>query len=364
MYFALITDYGFNLSATHQISIHRHNHEKISKIFSSIIIIKTILLTLSIFFIFLLVIFVEKFNQNWEVYLISFGIVIGQALFPIWLFQGLEKMKIITIISLFTRIIFLILIFIFVRDQSDYLLVPLFNSISLILGGAWSLHIVINKLGYKFRWQSFEELVYQIKNGWHIFFSSAAISCYTASTTFILGLLTNNTIVGLFSAAEKIIQASIAIYTPVSQAIYPMMGKLFVENKASALRFVKKLISFIVVPMFLISASLYFFSDYIVNIILGSQYANSAVILRIMSPLPLIVALSNIFGIQIMLNLGFKSAFSKILSAAALLGIISNLVSVNFYQEIGSAYTILLIEIFVTASMFFYLIRKSILKNI
>lgn len=355
MYFVLLSDYGFNLSATRQISIHRENPQKINEIFSSVMIIKISLMLFGFFLLILLTSLVQKFNEHWEVYVMTFGLVIGNVLFPVWFFQGMEKMKYITYINIFSKSVFTLLIFIFVNTKSDFILVPLFTALGGIFGGLWSLYVIIKKMGYKFICPTLSDIKFQLSDGWHVFLSSMAISLYTISNTFILGLLTNNTTVGQFAAIEKILQAVKGLYQPISQAVYPLIGKKFKHDRMAALGFIKQFSKIVILLMTLVSVFLYIFADSIVDLILGSQFANAATLLKIMSPLPLVIAISNILGILTMLNLGLKSAFSGILILAAILGIILSITLVPSLQEHGTAYTLLVVELFVMLSMFFYL---------
>ena len=114
-YFVVITEYGFNLSATRLISLNRDNNTKISDIFFSVIFIKIFFMILSLFVISAIVFLISRFTADKEIYFLTFGIVIGNVLFPVWFFQGIEKMKYITVLHVLAKAIFTVLIFLFVK---------------------------------------------------------------------------------------------------------------------------------------------------------------------------------------------------------------------------------------------------------
>lgn len=350
-YFVLLTDYGFNLSATRQIAININNQEKVAEIFSSVMIIKLILLLVSFFLMLFLVVFVNKFSQNWDVFLLTFGMVIGQALFPVWYFQGIEKMKYITYLHVGAKSFFTIFIFIIVKDREDYIYVPILNSLGFIVAGVASLYIVWSNFGIIIKIQSWGNIKYQIVEGWHVFISSIAVSMYTTSMTFILGLFSTNTIVGYFAAADKVIQAVKGLYVPVSQAIYPLIGKKINEDKKLGILLIKKIIKYVSTGMMLVSVFLFLLAGTVVDILLGEQYVGSTILLKIMAFLPFIVSLNNLYGIQTMLNLGLKKQFSYILLISALVGLLVSFALIPIYFAVGAAIALVSVEIMVTLLM-------------
>lgn len=358
-FFATITEYGFNLSATRQVSIHRENKDKVNEIFSSVMIVKNGLMLVSFLTMSLLVFSFERFGQHWEAYFLTFGLIIGQVLSPVWLFHGMERMKFVTYVNIITKAFSTFCIFIFLEKKDDYLLVPFLVSMGYILGGILSLYLVKKEFNVCFAWQNVDTLKFQLAEGWHVFFSSVAISFYNVSATFILGMFANNITVGYFSAAEKIVQSVKGIYRPVEQAIYPLIGKKINENKKEGLMFIRKLTLLVGAGMLTVSIILFLMSEAIVGILFGSQYIESNILLKGMAFLPFIFAMNNMHGIQTMLNLGYNQPYSRIVGSAAILGIGLNLLLVPVYEDVGTVVVLWIIEVFLMAVMYFYLKKRS-----
>jgi len=232
-YFVLLTEYGFKLSATREISINRNDNKKISEIFCSIYIVKAILLLISFLTFTLLVSFIPRFNVEYRLFIFAFIMVVGNLVFPVWLFQGMEKMRYITMINVLVKIIFIIPIFIFVKSRLDYVYVPLINSLGFLVSGIIAFYWGIRIFRIRIFLPSIQNIIHQFKEGWYVFISTITISLYTTSNVFILGLFTNNTIVGYYSAAGKLINAFKGLLVPVSQSVYPHINRLASISPAS-----------------------------------------------------------------------------------------------------------------------------------
>ena len=140
--FRAFVDYGFDLSGTRKISLNRDSPNKISKIYSTIIITK-FLLAISSFLIFLSIVLIfENFRSNYLLFLLSFGIMFEVVFSPIWLYQGLEKMKFITLTQFLSKLTVAILILTNVNSPEDYLMVPAIYSFGAILSSVLSIILV------------------------------------------------------------------------------------------------------------------------------------------------------------------------------------------------------------------------------
>ncbi|MBS9767862.1 MAG: oligosaccharide flippase family protein [Flavobacteriaceae bacterium] len=300
-YFVILVDFGFELSATRFISINRDNKEKITRIFSAIMLIKVFLLVLSFLILLLLVSFVPKFNADPLLYCYMFGIVIGQGLFPVWFFQGMQKMKYITFLNLITKTLFLVLVFVFIQSPDDYLNYPILVSLGYILIVPISIWLIKKEFGVSWQIPQKEDVRFHFKESSHFFISRVSVSIYESSSIFILGLATNNTITGYYAVADKLRAALQRLYSPISRVLYPYIAA---ERN---LKLYKKLFLYINILNILGLIVLFAFAPFILELLFNNVHPLSVTALRIFSVVLMLAVPSILFGYPLLGALGYTN---------------------------------------------------------
>lgn len=358
-YFSLIIDYGFNISAVRDIAIIKDVKREYDRIISSVFGVKLSLLIVSFILFEIVITNFKIFSSELPLYNISFLVAISSAMSPQFFFQGMQKTNEIAVVTFFVKMIWAVSIFILVQNSNDYLIAALLNGSHLLLISIISFIIMVSKFKISVNIPSKGNYIEQLINGGMIFLSTCSISIYTLSNTFLLGILSSNTAVGYFVGADKIRQAFQNIITPLTMAGFPRASELFSNSINIGKKFIKDSLLTFGSLSFFVSLILYFFAPSIVKLILGVGFQKSIIVLKTISFLPFIIYLSNLFGIQTMLNLSMKKVFTIIIIIAAIISLILTLFFVPIYKELGAALSMLLTEIFVTSAIIFYLRKKG-----
>lgn len=358
--FVMLTDYGFNLSATREVSVHRSDPVKVAEIFSSVMFLRVAFMLLGFVLLLGLITWVPRFSHDPKLYIACYLLVVGNVLFPQWLFQGLEQLRLVSLIQIIARVVIVAGIFVLVKTPNDLIMAGLLQSSGVALAGILTLPYIGRALGgAHLHWPSRQALTQRLREGWHVFISAAAINIYTTSNAFLLGLLAPALQVAYFHVAEKIVRAVQLMFGPVSQAVYPHVSFLVQEDPNRALLFNRKLMLGLGAVGLVISLALYFLSDFAVSFLFGPAYAPAATVLKILSCLPFVVILSNILGIQTMLTFGMKRAYSKVYLSTAVLNIALFVPLAWYFGAVGAAATNLAVESFVTLAMFVLLHKRG-----
>ena len=353
----LLADYGFNLTAPRDIA--KCDKADIPRAFAAFYGAKIVLLLpILLLGCFLAIIFWEYLNIF--LLLCVLPSLIGNVIFPVWYFQGMQEMRFITIFNLIARSASVIAIITLVNQQSDYCLAAFLQSVTPVVAGIISLLVLYRETPEIFSRPSWSDIKAKFRDGWDVFISTMFISLYTNSNVFILGIMTNDTVVGYYSAANKLIMAVNGLMGPISSAIFPHISVLYKESREKAITFLRKTVRYIGGLSLLASLGTFILAEPIVHIIMGNSFEESIMILRILSFFPFVVALSNIFGVQTMVTFGMQNIFSRILMLSALFNFLLIFPLIHFWEGIGLSITVMIVESFVTITMCLILRRNGI----
>lgn len=220
----MVTDYGFNLSATYQIAKSNGNKATINRILSAVMLCKIGLLLLVTLLLAAYIIFDSKYD-DYELYFWLLPLaIIGQTFQPIWFFQGIEKMLYITIYTGISRLAHLGAVLVLVSSASDYWWVAVSNGATHILAALIGLAFIL-KMGYSFALPERDFVRKIFSDSTSFFWSRAAAITYSAGGTFFLGLFSTHVQTALYAAADQLYRGMVSLIVPLHQALYPYMTR-------------------------------------------------------------------------------------------------------------------------------------------
>lgn len=354
-----ISSYGFNYSTTKQIAQNKENSNHIRVIFFSTIYARLILSIPAVILGFIYITYSYK-SEYLVMYLGGLGIIIGDILNPVWLFQGYEKMRYMTFANLLCKILFTILIFVFVTSPNDYVLITFWNSAGFIAAGLLSLLISFKIFNLQFVKVSYNDVFFQLKEGWSIFLSTIFMSIYRNMNVLLLGLFVNEASVGVYSTAEKVIKAIQSITTPISNALFPHLSSSFRNKSAkecsTRILAINKKISIIFILVSLLSIT---FSGLINRCFFGSSDERIAELLCYMSPTIFIGGMNYILGIAGLININQNKFFLTSVTISGILSLTILITFVHFIDLYSAALAMISAEIILFIMCYYKLKRIS-----
>ncbi len=344
-YVLMVSNYGFDFSATKQIAQSKESPERISTIYHAVITSRLLLTVVSVAVLFVFALIFMNDVQH-RLLLFGLGIVIGEIFIPVWLFQGLEKMRFITIVNVISKSIFTVLIFVLIKSEGDFQYIILLNSFGSIVSGIVSTFIVYKYIGIKTIKIGVNDILFQLKDGMAVFGSTLGMNLYRNANIFILGIFVSDASVGVYAAAEKVIKAVQSVVSPIAQALFPHLSSRFKsgtikDNIKILLNIVKKLS----VILLILSILTLFFAPLIARFIGGKELIYATPLIRTMSLVIFFGGLNYLLGIVGLINFNRQKDFFVYVMLAGVFSIIFLLLTVQQLDNLAAAIAMLLSEI-------------------
>lgn len=349
-YVVIIINFGYNVSATRKISENRTNVFKIREIYSSIVYQKLLIFAICLVSGLFVLIFLK---YDYSVILLGFiGLCIQEVFFPTWLFQGLERMKFITIITFVAKCSCLILIFLFVHDKKDYACIPVLYSIGGFFTSVLSVIILKKKFDIYFVKVSKYRMKEDFLESLPFFTSRLSAIVMERGNVLVIGTFFSYDMVAIYDLCAKIVSILKTPFSLVAQVIYPNVAK------SKNMLLVKKSIKIVLLFGAFVCLFVYLFVPNIILLLSDTSMLGAVSILKIMVLYVPIVGISYLFGASVLVVKGYSREYNLSVVYSVLLYILMLLSFISFSKV--NLYTMALA--FVAPELFVALYRICIVK--
>jgi polysaccharide transporter, PST family len=348
-YFIVLTEYGFNLTATRAIAVHRDDPREVSRIFGAVMVAKLLLTIAGLILLLIAVLATPKLRPNLALFLIAFLAVIGNMLFPLWLYQGMEKMKHVAIRDLLAKLMGLLVLFAFVHSDRDYLIAAGAQSAALVLAGLLGLMGVPFLLKVPFRLPRPGDAWKELRAGWPVFLSLALSNLTLNANTVILGFRASTSEVAYFSAAQRIISALRSLVSPIVTSVYPHVSRKAAQSEQEVVQFVRKYALLLALPFLAIAVVSVFAAPIVIRIVLGRRYGPATLPLQILAFTPFFMAFSSAYSVYYMLACSYHKEWTRLMILAVAVNFVVVFPLLRFMRgSVALSITALVVEVFLT----------------
>lgn len=343
-YSTLITNYGFAYSATRQAAVNHDRPEKLAELLVNVFTAKSALMLACLLVSIAAFASFSSLRPVAGPYLCGFLAVAGSVFCQDWYFQAIEEMTWITVINVVPKLIFTPLIFVFVKAPSDYGLVLLFQSAAVLSSGIAGAVLACHRLCVPLPAPTLRGLLIQLSEGWRTFLATVCTNLYTATNTVILGLMTSVTVVGYYSAAQKVVAAVQSLWSPISQSLYPHFCKSFHAGSGRAAIQLRRLLLAVLAVTLAGASATALAAPHLVPLYLGIRFAGSVSVIRILIFSVCAVTANTVLGLHGMLAAGLYASFVRVVAAAAAVSLIVAPLAILLAGHIGLALSAVMLE--------------------
>ena len=340
----VFVNYSFSFMGARDIARNRDDSGKVSEIVSKTIVAYILIYILVAIVVAGVVFVVPKFRSISTLIAIHMTIPILSALVCEWFFQGMEQMQNITIANTLSRVIFVVLVFCFIKRKGDYLLFPLFEAVGHMFAACYSIFLMVRRYKCRIRIPSLRVVADYLAQGKDIFLNQSCIVLLNRMPNMLLGNFAGSASAGLFHAAFRLQEAACNGVDTLNRTFFPFLARRM--DKYGTYRRIN-----------LIFASgafavLFIFAPFLIRLLYAADFAPAVRLLRILAFSILFLGISSAYGVNRLLLIGQERLVRNITFAVSGGGLVLLLVMIHFYAETGAAIAMVVVNAAMALSYF------------
>ena len=350
-YFIAIATLGFPAYGIREIAKSRNNYKICSQVFIELFFINALMTLVASILYTITIFYVYNFRTNILLYMcVGISVWINFANID-WLYQGKEEYGYITIRNLIVKFISLIVLFVFVREKNDYLIYALIGSLGLVCNYLFNLFHARHYICLNF---SIKDLnIKQHLRPLFILGMTAFLgTIYNQLDVTMLGVMTDDSTVGYYSNAHKIIIISLSSCIAVTTVFMPRLSYYYHNDKIALNRLVNlgvKIIFFIVVPA---AFGLALISNDLVILLFGESFKSAGTTLAVFTPMLLIRPIGDLLCYQLLISAGMESKRIYTSLLATIINVLLNVLLIPIWKQNGAAIASIVAEITINGLLF------------
>lgn len=353
-YISLFTCLGIPMYAIREIARDRSDVVQMNRTAMEILLLHSMLTLVGYAIVAILCLTVPQIQVNIPLFLILSLTIFFTAIGCEWFYKGIEDFKYITIRGLIIKTVSVVLLFIFVKSKTDLLYYGCYIVFG-VLGGNIFNFLRLRKYIHR------ENIIFSelhikrhVKPVLKVFSFSVVTSIYLQLNMVLLGFLKNALAVGYFAAATKVMQMLLTMSACLGSVMMPRASHLIAENKEDEFnRLIQKSYDFTLAIALPMTIGLIFCAPSLITALCGVKFEHSILPSQIIAPIILMVAISNVFGIQVLFPKGKINIVTLCCGIGAVADLILNLCLIPFFSYIGTSIAYLGAEVATTVSMYF-----------
>ena len=334
--FQTVVNFSFDFIGARDVARNREDMDKVSEIVSTILCARIVLYVIAFVLLGGIVLAVPKFREIWLLILISVVTAFFSMHVSEWFFQGIEKMEHITIVNVISRVVYIVLIFTFIKEREDYLLYPIFNLLGFVMASMYSIVMMTRRYKCRLHIPPFSKILDSFKIGKDLFVNQVCMSLCINLPNILLGTISGSAAAGLYDAAGKLHNAGKHSIDVLNRTFFPFLSRQM--DKHTGYRRINFFFSL------LLAVLLFFLAPLLIRLLYSDEFLPAIPLLRILAVSVFFTGISSAYGVNYLLLIGREKLLRNITLTVTLLGVVLFVVLTYLYSIVGAAVAVVILN--------------------